>query len=269
MSLTDMPLSCFTWIALGSFYIALESEKTYFAWLGYMALGLGLLTKGPLALFLVAMNLGIYVLLKRPSFKTLVEKFFALQVIPGLLFTLVIAAPWYIAVNSATKGAFFQEFFLNQNINRAMGTVDHKAGPLYYIPILLGAAFPWTIILLSAPRIWFAQWLRYVKDPGFRSHSPALKCTAFGVTTILATTLFFSALPTKLVTYFLPVVPAIALITGYSLDKLLRYQSCKTSAHNCSKCHAFDWNCSCNYLLLLSDRRNLCFSAWQSRPHYC
>jgi 4-amino-4-deoxy-L-arabinose transferase-like glycosyltransferase len=246
MSLTDMPLSFFIWVALGSFFVALERNRNGLVWLGYIALGCGLLTKGPLALFLVAMNLGVYILIKRPSISELWSLILRLQVIPGLLLSFAIAAPWYLMVNAETKGVFFQEFFLNQNINRAMGTVDHKAGPLYYIPVLIGSAFPWTIAALMAPRLWFSPWLVYLKQSFSRNlrkdsletteevtnsrYVPLnFRCIAFGVSTALATSVFFSILPTKLVTYLLPVVPSLALIAGYALDKLLRSSAAKAS----------------------------------------
>jgi 4-amino-4-deoxy-L-arabinose transferase-like glycosyltransferase len=230
MSLTDMPLSFFIWVALGSFFVALERRRNRLVWLGYVAVGFGLLTKGPLALFLVAMNLGVYILIRRPSLEELWELILRLQVIPGLLLSFAIAAPWYLLVNADTRGAFFQEFFLNQNINRAMGTVDHKAGPLYYIPVLIGAAFPWTIVSLLAARLWFKPSMSYLKQ---RLGKPSanlplnFRCTTFGVLIAFVTATFFSVLPTKLVTYLLPVVPALALVGGYTFDKLLRFKAAK------------------------------------------
>jgi 4-amino-4-deoxy-L-arabinose transferase-like glycosyltransferase len=246
MSLTDMPLSFFIWVALGSFFVALERNRNSFVWLGYVALGCGLLTKGPLALFLVAMNLGVYILIRRPSIAELWSLIVRLQVIPGVLLSFAIAAPWYLMVNAETKGVFFQEFFLTQNIKRAMGTVDHKAGPFYYIPVLIGSAFPWTVAALTAPRLWFSPWLAYLKQSftkNFRkdSHEGSevgansryiplnVRCIAFGVSTALATVVFFSLLPTKLVTYLLPVMPPLALVAGYTLDKLLRSKAAKLS----------------------------------------
>jgi 4-amino-4-deoxy-L-arabinose transferase-like glycosyltransferase len=230
MSLTDMPLSFFIWVALGSFFIALERNRNGLVWLGYIALGCGLLTKGPLALFLVVMNLGVYILIRRPTLAELWALILRLQVIPGLLLSFALAAPWYLMLNAETKGVFFQEFFLNQNINRAMGTVDHKAGPFYYIPVLIGSAFPWTIAALVAARLWFSPWFAYLKQ-SFKKDSPYLalnlRCIAFGVTFALATSMFFSLLPTKLVTYLLPVVPSLALIGGYTLDKLMRFDLAK------------------------------------------
>jgi hypothetical protein len=167
-----------------------------------------------------------------------------LQVIPGLLLSFAIAAPWYLMVNAETRGLFFQEFFLNQNINRAMGTVDHRAGPFYYIPVLIGAAFPWTLAALTAPRLWISPWLAYLKQSFTGNFGKNLyetpdvttiplyiplnvRCIAFGVSTALATAIFFSLLPTKLVTYLLPVVPSLALVAGYTMDRLLRFEAAK------------------------------------------
>ncbi|HEY9681730.1 MAG TPA: glycosyltransferase family 39 protein [Oculatellaceae cyanobacterium] len=219
MSLTDMPLSFFTWVALFNLFVAHERNKPNLLWIGYAALAGGLLTKGPLALFLVAMNFGLYLLLRRPTLPNIWAMIIKLRVVPGLLLTLGLALPWYLSVNSATHGVFFQEFFLNQNINRAMGTVDHRAGFWYYIPAVLGAAFPWNLFFLSWPKSWFRPWLQYIKG---RDISLRARVTAFSVTTVCATLLFFSLLPTKLVTYVLPVLPGMALLAGVNLDERLR-----------------------------------------------
>jgi 4-amino-4-deoxy-L-arabinose transferase-like glycosyltransferase len=227
MSLTDMPLSFFTWIALFALFIAHERNRPNVAWVAWVSLAGGLLTKGPLAVFLVAMNFGLYVLLRRPSLPEVWSMVIKLRVIPGLILTLALALPWFFTVNAATKGVFFQEFFLNQNINRAMGTVDHRAGFWYYIPVALGAAFPWNLFFLGSPKSWLHPWLRYLKRESMTLRAAV---TTFGVTVVAATFVLFSALPTKLVTYLLPVLPGMALLAGINLDERLRRHDLNTAS---------------------------------------
>jgi 4-amino-4-deoxy-L-arabinose transferase-like glycosyltransferase len=224
MSLTDMPLSYFVWIALGSFFLAIEKKIRWCAWVGYLALSLGLLTKGPLAGFLVAANLFVYLLITRRKLSDWTALIGSLYVLPGAILTLAIAAPWYLAENAATHGQFFQEFFLNQNLNRAMGVVDHKAGPWYYIPLLLAGGFPWSLfVIMLTPFCVRESWRRIKVSPA--EMSDRARVTTFGATFLIFTFLFFSALPTKLATYLLPTFPALALLTGIALDQAARLRS--------------------------------------------
>ncbi len=227
MSLTDMPLSCFVWTALGSFYLAIEKGIKWTAWLGYIAVGLGMLTKGPLAAFLVVAILVIYLQITRGNFANWCPLFKSLFVLPGTLLALAIAAPWYFAENAATHGDFFKEFFLKQNLDRAMGVVDHKAGPLYYIPFFFGGTFPWCLFIFLLTPLWLRDPIRK-----FKSAQAALterdKLTIFSITSTAFIFLFFSILPTKLDSYILPAMPSVAMITGLLLDKLLRLENCRS-----------------------------------------
>lgn len=224
MSLTDMPFTTFTWLALAAFFLAIKKANRYMAMLGYAALALGLLTKGPLAIVLVAINLGLYLLLTLKNKEEWLAVIKSLYVFPGLLITIVIALPWYAAVSDATRGAFSREFFFNQNFNRALGIVDHRASIFYYLPLLAGAAFPWSLLLLFQPRAWINEIRVSLKSRSGSNNHQRADLTTFGIICIIAPFLFFSALPTKLATYILPTVPATALVAGLSLDKLMRTQ---------------------------------------------
>jgi 4-amino-4-deoxy-L-arabinose transferase-like glycosyltransferase len=233
MSLTDMPLSCFVWISLFAFFLAIERNIRPLVWLGYLGIACGLLTKGPLAGFLVVANLALYLLATKRQPREWLRLFGYLHVIAGLAVTLLLAAPWYFSENAATSGKFFQEFFLNQNINRAMGTVDHKAGPFYYFPLFVGGAFPWSIYLLALTPLFAREPLRILKRLWQRSSaalaadthlSGRVKLTTFAALSSVFMLTFFTALPTKLATYLLPVFPALALLSGVLFDKMMRFK---------------------------------------------
>jgi 4-amino-4-deoxy-L-arabinose transferase-like glycosyltransferase len=233
MSLTDMPLSCFVWISLFSFLLAIERNIRPLVWLGYLAMACGLMTKGPLAGFLIVANLALYLLVMKRQPREWLRLIGYLHVFSGLAVTLILAAPWYFSENAATSGKFFQEFFLNQNINRAMGTVDHKAGPLYYFPLFVGGAFPWSIYLLALIPIFAREPFRRIKRIWQRSSAAVavdtnlnyrVKLTVFAVLSSVFMLTFFTVLPTKLATYLLPVFPALALLSGVLFDKMMRFK---------------------------------------------
>jgi 4-amino-4-deoxy-L-arabinose transferase-like glycosyltransferase len=224
MSLTDMPLSLFTWLSLGCFYLAIEKDIQWCLWVGYSATALGVLTKGPVAAVLVGATLALYLLATKHKVSQLPQLMKRLKVVPGSLLVLAISAPWFIAVDADTHGRFCKEFFWNHNINRALGNVDHKAGALYYLPFLLGGTFPWSFLLICQGPIWLRQALRTMKRSSDSSQIINAQTKFVLVSTIAATVTvaFFSALPSKLDTYILPAFPAIAMLCGITLDKLLR-----------------------------------------------
>lgn len=214
MSLTDMPLCCLVWLATGSLLVGSTRQSRLILWLGYFFAGLGLLCKGPLAAFLIGLNLLIFLALTNRSLADLGRSLQKLDCLPGIIIALGVALPWYVTETVITKGAFFQHFFLNENINRAIGAVDHKASFWYYLPVVLGGAFPWTILLLA--------FLPYSLRLWRRRNLLNERLAALGLFSFLTITLFLSILPTKLVTYILPVYPGLALFMGSSLHKLVR-----------------------------------------------
>lgn len=218
LSMTDMPLTFFVWLSLASLFLSIERLQSLVP-LGYASLGLAVLCKGPLAVVLVLMSLGTYILITTRSKDDWAEVLRRLQLFTGIAITAFVSLPWYVIEISTTHGAFFQEFFVNQNLNRALGNVDHRASALYYIPIILGGFFPWIIIGAAALPTVYGPFKRFFKWP--KPSPPSAKLLFFSSTTALLTLLFFSTLPTKLATYILPALPALAFVVGISLDRLL------------------------------------------------
>lgn len=214
VSVTDMPLCFLVWLATGCLLIGISRNSRFITWLGYLGLGLGFLCKGPLAVFLVANYVVIFLLVKCRSQQDLWQCLKKAELIPGILIAGSVALPWYVMETMATNGAFFQHFFLNENVNRALGAVDHKAAFWYYVPVIFGGAFPWSLILLLLlpfiGRLFGRKNSRFLKD----------QIVIFSLAAFLFTASFFSLLPTKLITYVLPVFPALAILSGSCLDKL-------------------------------------------------
>src|SRR4029453_6964336 len=105
--------------ALGGLFCAIEGASIWYAVLGYVALGLGLLAKGPLALVLAGIVILPYLFWTCPSSQDWQLKLARLRPILGAAVLILTAAPWYLAVTMATKGAFAQDFFIDQNLGRA------------------------------------------------------------------------------------------------------------------------------------------------------
>lgn len=215
-SLSDEPLSLFLTTSLLSFAVASIKKSMLFLLPAYAALGVAILLKGPpLALVLTGLVLVGYFIWSRHG------QFFrdalALHPIAGLAGAFVIAAPYYIWAHIGTNGEFTTNFFLRQNLGRAAGTVNHVRPFWWYLPIVFGGTFPWSISLLFA---W--KYFRRVALSNFELSTRRQELLKFAIAWIVLGFVFFSAVPTKLETYIVPILPALAIVAGCFLDVLAR-----------------------------------------------
>jgi 4-amino-4-deoxy-L-arabinose transferase-like glycosyltransferase len=226
VAITDVPLTLF--MMLGA--LCLFSRCFGAHWISlavaYCSLGLALLLKGPVPVAMVAIILLIYLAWTRPKgteawHQWWWRKALLLHPLLGTAVMLSIAAPWYIAEGIATKGAFFQEFFINQNFGRAMGTVNHQNPFWFYIPIYLGGFFPWSVVTLFSIRRYFSL----VKQRWLPTRRANLEL--FSIVWLVFVLGIFTILKTKLATYILPIAPPLAILSGSLLDRVIRHRKSK------------------------------------------
>ena len=163
------------------------------AWLG---IGLGLLSKGPVAAVLPGAVLVAHSLWRRDF-----SAWRHLRWIAGPLLALVIAAPWFALV-SWRNPDFAWFFFVHEHLARYLTDVHQREGPWwYFFPVALYGLLPWTGAL---------PWL-------LRPHR-----ADFARSLLLAWTVvifaFFSVSHSKLSSYILPIFPALALLAARELE---------------------------------------------------
>ncbi len=203
--------SLFSFLAAGSLFLAYEAVaggKFKWSWwvASAMVCGLGFLTKGPVALLLLAPPVVASCWLSR--LKT-VPKFTAWMVY-GLV-AVAVAAPWYVAVSLRQPG-FIHHFFWVHNFGRFMYSVSHPEPFWYFAPVLVLAWMPWG--LLFAPLAVFLV----KRSKEIRAARPL----GMGYFVLWAgwCLAFFSLSKGKLPTYILPAWPAIALVLGHYLGSM-------------------------------------------------
>jgi 4-amino-4-deoxy-L-arabinose transferase-like glycosyltransferase len=171
--------------------------------LSALACGLGLLTKGPIALVLVAVPLLAYHLLDRRAARP-AWRWWALY--PAVAVGL--AAPWYAAQEAAQPG-FLADFLWRQHFVRFAAPFDHEEPVWFFLPRLLLGMLPWTLFLPGLVRSLLRKGRAAARRPA-------------GLGAILLTfiwsLLLFSASGCKRATYILPVMPPLALALGWYLD---------------------------------------------------
>lgn len=229
VAITDVPLTLFMMLGALGLFSRLWGAHWISLAVAYSALGLALLAKGPVPVALVAIIVLIYLAWIRPKgaeggHQWWWRKLAVLHPLLGTAVMLSIAAPWYIAEGMATKGAFFQEFFINQNFGRALGKVNHQNPFWYYIPFFFAGFFPWSVVNLFAIGRYFSllkkRWL-----PTRRAN-----LELFSIIWIVFVLGLFSLLKTKLPTYILPIAPPMAILAGSLLDRAIRFKQSKKLA---------------------------------------
>lgn len=225
VSVTDMPLCLLLSTTVGCLFLTITKNVSWTKWVAYGALGLAVLCKGPMAAVLVFVSLFAYVAFASRDIYTAWNSIKKLKLFYGALIVAAIAVPWFVAVTIVTHGEFFQEFFIRQNIGRALGTVNHKAGPLYYVPVFMGGFFPWSVYFLSfIPVIALT-----VKRARFKCQKMTLRNKLIVLSALIVAWMypFFTIVSAKLTTYILPMFPALAILVGASLDLLPRLKRVK------------------------------------------
>ena len=189
-------------------------------WIAWLVLGLAVLAKGPVAVVLAALTLGLFAWRQR-AFRLLWDR---LRPWPGLLLTAVVALPWYALMLLVEGRPFWNSFFGYHNLQRFTGVVNNHLQPWwFFLPVLLVASLPFTPLLLAG----LAQALR----PGRGSDAalgagPAAEAPSslpqFAACWLLAVLLFFTLAATKLPSYWIPATPAAGLLIAWAaLDPTL------------------------------------------------
>ena len=202
----DISLTFFNTLALTLFYIGYKNEKNRrrLFLLGYASMGFSVLAKGPLGIVLPVTIIGLF-LIFRKRLSLLKEMRIGL----GLLILFAVAAPWYIMI-SIKDPDYFSYFFIKQNLGNFFSKDVRHPQPIYfYIPVLIGGMFPWSVFL---PLALFR---------GLRARGTTYNDgTQFALIWLFATFIFFSLASSKLGTYILPMFPATALLLGALLNDL-------------------------------------------------
>jgi 4-amino-4-deoxy-L-arabinose transferase-like glycosyltransferase len=192
-------------LALFSAFEALRGPRLRWGWwlLAAAACGLGVLTKGPVALLLLAPPLWLY---RRLSGRGGAVSRGALA--GFVLVVLALALPWYVAMCRRVPG-FAAYFFWEHNVQRFVAPAMHVHGVWFYGPVLLLALLPGTLLALP-----FVRFLLATDEETARRRPAELGFLLLGGGWCV---LFFSLSTCKLPTYILPALPPLALALGHFL----------------------------------------------------
>ncbi len=203
LAVPDPYLIFFIALTLLSYFHYEQTQKRKFLYLAYIAVGLGVLTKGPIAIVLPGMGIFFYMIYKK---KMTARELLMLNPPLGIIIILLIAGPWYYLVHQATDGAWTQGFFLDHNVNRFNAPKEGHSGG-FWLPTAyaLGMLLPFSIFIIQAIR------------SAIKERSDLL---VFCLISLACMLFFFSIASTKLPGYTSPIFPFAAIILGFYLSKL-------------------------------------------------
>lgn len=145
----DALLNLFIAAAMFCVFLYWRERQRRWLLLAFAAIGLGFLTKGPVAVLVPLAVSGLFFALKKELRLWLRMVFHP----TGIVIFLLIALPWYVLEYLQQGDAFIQGFFFKHNIDRFSGTMEQHGGSLfYYLPVVLLAVLPYTTVLLRALR---------------------------------------------------------------------------------------------------------------------
>jgi 4-amino-4-deoxy-L-arabinose transferase-like glycosyltransferase len=171
-------------------------------WIPWPVLALSVLTKGPVALVLVALTLLLFAALQADA-ATLRRR---LRPLTGIALATLLALPWYGMALLREGRPFWDSFFGYHNLQRFTAVVNHHLQPWWFFgPILVVASLPVTPLLLLGLRRALGPW-------PLRSVPPAVSLHRFAACWLLAVLSFFTIAATKLPSYWLPATPAAGLL---------------------------------------------------------
>lgn len=166
----------------------------------WTAAAVSILIKGPVGPMVVALAIVALMIATRQ-----VRWMSKLRPLPGLAWTVLLVAPWLIAIMIATHGRFFQESVGQDMMSKvAGGQESHGAPPGTYLAAVWLTFWPAApLAALATPWVWRNR----------RSNA-----VLFVLCWLAPSWLVFEAVPTKLPHYVLPLYPALAILVAAAVE---------------------------------------------------
>ncbi len=205
----DMLLSIFVTLGITSIWQFARTGRWLYIALFGVAIGLGVLSKGPVVL----LHLLFPVLLVRlwlPAADRVVKpaKWIG-AFIAGILLGAAIALSWAIPAAIAGGPEFTEKIFWGQTAGRVANAFDHQRPFWWYLPILPLFGLPW----LLHGGLW--QGFKELKSTG--THRTLLRFLSCWLIPVFIS---FSLISGKQIHYLLPLIPGLALVFALALDQI-------------------------------------------------
>jgi 4-amino-4-deoxy-L-arabinose transferase-like glycosyltransferase len=200
VAMSDMLLTLWSTLAVAlGVRASREGSGPWVAALGAV-LGLGFLTKGPVAVLFPGLALLLVLVESRGRVPRLARP---TPLLGGLALAAFVGLSWFVAVYVRLGSGPLEYFFLRENFERFAGdTYDSGRSPFFYVFTYLAEGLPWSLFLPLAIRRW---WRR--EGPGHRAQGLLLLWVGLMLVPL-------SLSRGKIDYYLLPLYPALSLLIG-------------------------------------------------------
>jgi 4-amino-4-deoxy-L-arabinose transferase-like glycosyltransferase len=205
----DVYITCFMAAALACFVLAMRGphRRRYLAMM-YVAIGLGILTKGPIALVLPGLVLLVWLTTERR-----LHDIRHLMIGWGALIVFAVAAPWWIALYLDRGWQPIYDFFITENFGRYHNAVTTERPVWFFLPVLFADILvPWAPLLLVPVLTYWRRTLRDATDDTESGADATRRLLWWWIVVIVA---FFSLSSSKEDLYIYPVMPAGAALIAH------------------------------------------------------
>ena len=166
----------------------------------WTAMGIGILIKGPITVLVAGLTLLAISAKERST-----SLWRSLSPVKGVVWMLLLALPWLIAIGWISGGSFFTQAVGRDMLGKvASGQESHGAPPGVHLLVALGTFWPLSVLApLAVVQAWKSR------------REPAI---FFLIAWALPGWIVFEAVATKLPNYVLPFMPALAVLIALFLD---------------------------------------------------
>ena len=196
-------------ISLLLFWRRMASENNDQCISAWVFLGFAILTKGPVAFVLATLTITSF-LLSQKDWKILLSK---INPKKGFLITILISAPWYVLELIKEGKPFWDNFFGYHNFQRYTSVVNNHAEPFwFFLYIMILASLPFTPFLYHGIFKAFKDFSKSSKEISNVNET----LHTYSLCWLISVLIFFSISSTKLPSYWLPAIPAAAILMSNS-----------------------------------------------------
>jgi 4-amino-4-deoxy-L-arabinose transferase-like glycosyltransferase len=217
----DMWVTAFMSLTLTFFALseARPGRRRLYLTLMYVSVGLGVLTKGPIAIALPGLAFGLYL-----AFTRQLRRVTEMMIPLGAVIVAAIAAPWYAALYHQHGWTYITSFIVTENVERfteGVGVLQRR-GLWFYMPVVFSDSFPLSMLLpAAAVMAWRGR--RSLGTSG--RFQVLLWCWIVAFVGLCS----FSAGKQDL--YIFPIVPAVAALGALAIEqRLIDDRACRLVA---------------------------------------
>ena len=200
-------------ISLLLFWRRMASDSNNQCISAWVFLGLAILTKGPVAFVLATLTLTFF-LFSQKDWESLLCK---INPKKGFIITILISFPWYILELLKEGKPFWDNFFGYHNLQRYTSVVNNHSEPFwFFLYIMILASLPFTPFLYHGIFQALKDFLKSSKEGSNVSET----LYTYSLCWLISVLIFFSISATKLPSYWLPAIPAAAILISNSFINL-------------------------------------------------